>query len=545
MEETVLRDLGAILIGASVVVLIGRTVGVPSIIAYLIAGLVLGPGLGVVPESPAVELISESGIVLLLFLVGLELSVAKLGALGTVPIAVGGLQVPIAAIAIAAISLGFDLPAADAVFLGVALTFSSTVVTVSLLDRMGSLDALHGRISVGVLLVQDLLILLVLTVVAGLGSSGGSVEVLALARALGGMVTLALIVTVASRWVLPAVFSWAASSQEILLLGSLAWCFSLVLGAEAMGLSPEIGAFMAGVSLAQLPYSGDLRRRVHPLMSFFIAVFFVSLGIHMEIGPAIEQWVLVLVLTVFSLALKPLLVARIACWRGVEPRSAMRTGLDLGHTSEFSVVLGALALDGGLVSGELLSVVAAVGLLTMGLSAVPITYSERLVDEFERRRLLRWLTGRPPSGRETLVDEPAPEAPGGHIVVVGMNALGRDIVQSLADAGERTLAVDTDPMKLRGLPCKTLLGNVEYLAVLERAGLAKAKLLVSALRIEDVNRLLAYRAATHGVPAVIHAYDRSGEAELLALGVSHLLDSRAAGVDEITRELNAHGVFRP
>jgi Trk K+ transport system NAD-binding subunit len=166
-------------------------------------------------------------------------------------------------------------------------------------------------------------------------------------------------------------------------------------------------------------------------------------------------------------------------------------------------------------------------------------------------RLIAWIArvGAYPvlCGAPGRVDDESPggadQRPSGHVIVVGMNSLGRAIVESLVRSGERALAVDTDLGKLEGLPCATVLGSAEYLSVLHEAGISDAKLLVSALRIEDVNRLLAYRAATFGVPAVIHVYDQVSESEFSSLGVAHVLDSRAAGIRKITEALREEGVF--
>jgi len=544
MDTPLLQDLGFILIGATLVVLVARLINVPSIVAYILAGLAMGPALGLLEISETMDLIAEVGIILLLFLVGLELSLDKIREVGGVAAGAALAQMVVTGGAVAGVAWAFGLSGGDVLFLGVALTFSSTVVVVKLLDQLRALDVRHGRIAVGILLVQDLVVVIVLTFVAGLrgGTDLQLISVLQdLAVAFAGMGLLLGAAAFLGWKVLPPAFAWIARSQPALLTWSLAWCFVLVLGSYLLDLSLELGAFIAGVALAQLPYNHDLRRRVHPLMNFFVAVFFVSLGIRMELDAALAAWPLVVTLVVMTLLLKPPLVAWLVRAFEEPPRVALRAGVTLGQTSEFSFILAALALGNGLIDEVMLSIVGAVGLLTMGLSSFSVLRGNEIVDWVDRKNLFPLLTG----GRSDGVGQAEAEAGGlrDHVIVVGMNSLGRKIVEFLHDDGQPVLAIDTDPEKLEGLPCHTLLGNAEYLSVLEEAQLQEARLLVSALHIEDVNRLLAYRGARFGIPTVIHAYDQAIERELEGLEVAHLLNSRAAGVDRMTEALREEGVF--
>lgn len=261
-----LPQLGATVLAAAVFAAIGRRLKVPAIVAYLLAGLLLGPATGWLKVGPPLALMSETGIALLLFLVGLELSLKKIKDVGKVAVVAGLGQVVFTAAGGYAICWWLGFPPMEALFLATALTFSSTVVVVKLLDEKGHLDRLYGRIAVGVFLVQDLVVIVVLTIIAGLSGGGDAVRPAEIARAFGGMALLMGAALAAARWVLPRPFAWAARSPGMLFVWALGWCFLMVSAAHALRLSLEIGAFLAGLSLAQLPYSGDLRRRVHPLM---------------------------------------------------------------------------------------------------------------------------------------------------------------------------------------------------------------------------------------------------------------------------------------
>ncbi|MEX1256316.1 MAG: cation:proton antiporter [Gemmatimonadota bacterium] len=556
IDTILLRDLGFLVLGATTLALLARPFGLPSIIAYIIAGLLIGPGFHLVTLSPAMDLIAEVGIILLLFLVGLEISLNKVREVGRLAITAGVVQIVLTGAIIAGLALALGLRGGDVLFIAVALTFSSTVVVVKLLDQQHALNSRYGQIAVGILLVQDLAVVLVLTFVAGMEGAGGAagsgglegaggleggVLLAGLVRAFVGMGLLFGAAAILAWRVLPTLFGTIARSQPALLAWSLSWCFLLVLGSELLELSLELGAFIAGVSLAQLPYSRELRRRVHPLMNFFVAIFFVSLGIQMQLGEALAFWPLVVAAAGFTLFFKPPLIAWIVRTLGESPRSALRVGLTLGQTSEFSFILGALALERGLASESLIAVVGAVGLLTMGVSSLSIAGGDRVVNALSRKGLVPLLTG----GRHGSVEPDSAEQVGlrDHVIVVGMNTLGRRLVELLTERGERVLAVDTDLEKLRDLPAATFLGNAEYLSVLEEAGIHEAKLVVSALHIEDVNRLLAYRAARFGIPAVIHALDQAAERDMEGLGVAHFMNSRESGVTRIIEELRRVGVL--
>ena len=540
IEYPILRDLGAILVAAAVVVLVARSVRVPAILAYMVTGLVLGPVTHILHPDASLELISETGIALLLFLVGLELSLEKIRDVGRVAVLAGVGQIALTLGLGWALASALGFAGATAVLVALALTFSSTVVVVKLLEERAALDATYGRIAVGVLLVQDVAVVIALTLLAGLEDP----TTLALATVGRGVVRAAIAMTgllaaayVATRYLLPGLFRWLGASMEGLFVWSLTWCFAFILGARALGLSIEIGAFIAGISLAQLPYSHELVRRVHPLVNFFLAIFFVTLGAHMELGAALAAWPAVLVFSVFVLAGKPAILMALIPRLGHGERTSFLAALTLGQISEFSFIVASLALGVGLVDESFISVVGAVGLITIGVSAVLVQNGDRLFDATRRLGLLRPF--RAPRG-----EEPEPEpALEGHVIVVGMNTLGRRLVHELTDRGETVLAVDVDAAKLVGLPCRTLQGTTDHPDVLEHAHLADARLLVSALQIQDANNLMAYRAREAGVPSAIHAFDARAADELEDHGATYLMVSKYDGIRLMTDALRRAGVI--
>jgi Kef-type K+ transport system membrane component KefB len=546
-----LEEIGIITVCAALLVALGRMIRMPAIVVYLLCGVLIGPVLGWVEMSEGLGLVSELGIALLLFLVGLELSFAKIRDVGKVAIVAGIGQVVFTAAGGYVLCWLLDFGVMESLFLATGLTFSSTVVVVKLLDEKGELDSLYGRIAVGIFLVQDLVVILILTFLAGMGGAEGSkgVEVdagsvgMGLLKAFGGMALLLVLSLLASKYILPRPFKWAARSPEVLLIWSLSWCFLMVFAAHEFGLSLEVGAFLAGMSLAQLPYNDDLRRRVHPLMNFFIAVFFVALGVKVDASGALANWWPTLVLALFVLIGNPLIFIGIIGGMGYGRKTAFLTSVTVAQISEFSFIFAGMGLGMGLIGADILSITAMVGVITIAASSYMIIYSHGLYAWLLRLGALnfRFLDGKPGQGDAI---RRAGESLKKHVIVIGMNALGREIVRRLVDKGEDVLAVDTDPVKLEGLPGRTLLGSVGYLSVLEEAGYHRAKLIVSALQIEETNDLLAYRAKSVGVPCAIHVVDLSVVENLLELEADYLMVSKVDGVKAQLRTLKEMGVLK-
>ncbi|TVQ53045.1 MAG: portal protein [Phycisphaerales bacterium] len=546
-----LQTIGIMIVAAAIVVMIARRLNVPTIVLYILTGLVLASFFGLfgaeadlaAEEGELIEgglgTIAEVGIVLLLFLVGLELSLEKIKDVGKVAVLAGLGQVVFTAAFGFVLAFLLQFTVMESIFIATALTFSSTVVVVKLLDQKKELSSLYGRIAVGIFLVQDLVVIVALTFLAGLGRQEemeAGAMIWGLVKAFIGMGILLAVAMLASKYVLVKPFNWAARSSETLLIWSICWCFGFVIAAELMNLSPEIGAFLAGVSLAQLGCAEDLRRRVHPLMNFFIAIFFISLGAHMEFGDAKDYLFESIVLALFVLIGNPFIFMWIIARCGYGEKTCFMTSVTVAQISEFSFIFATMGLTAGLISQSVLSVITVVGLITIGVSAYMIYYNHGLYEIVRKLGLLKIFKAKD-------IDDEDREVPlRDHIVIVGMNALGRDLARRLHERGETVLAIDVDAKKLEGLPCRTMLGNVEYHAVIEEAALEHAKLGISALHIEETNILFAYHCKKLGVPAAIHAFDGSVFADLRKLNVDFLIDSKAQGSTKLVVRLQEEGL---
>jgi Kef-type K+ transport system membrane component KefB len=528
-----LNELGVLVVGATIISLIVRFFRGPSIIAFVLTGLVVGPATGLLKTGESIHLIAEFGIVLLLFIVGLELSLEKIKKVGKVALIAGAIQIVATALGgfFIAYLMGFGM--AESVFIGIATTFSSTVVVVKLLEEKGDLDRLYGRIAVGIFLVQDIAVIFILTILAGIGPAdaaltgdvGFSSIAFDISMAVGAMGVMLVVALAASKWFLPPLFEWGAKFPDMLFVWSLSWCFLFVYASYYLNLSQEIGAFLAGISLAQLPHNQDLRRRVKPLMSFFIVIFFVWLGLEMELTAAWEHLDAALAITGFVLVGKFLIFMSIISSMGYSEETSFSTSVTVAQISEFSFIVMATAMSLGWIGDEVLAVVAMVGLLTIGISSYGILYTDELYRRVRDYDLLRFFNA-PSSHTEDSNAELTD-----HIIVVGMNALGRRLVYGLHEGGETVLAIDTNAERVFGLPGHRQIGDVSYKSLLDDAALDSAKLIVSTLHIDDVNQLIAYRGRQAGTPTAIHAFDDSILDSLEELSVTYLIDPRRDGVE--------------
>lgn len=539
-ENTFLLNLGFIVIGAAAFAFLGKLLRMPSIVAYIIAGIFLGPVLGLVEMDDSLDLISELGIALLLFLIGLELSLQKIKDLGGVGLTLGGLQVSITALGGFLLAVLLGLGPIEAVFLAATLTFSSTVVVIKLLDQKGVTNRLFGRISIALFLAQDIVIIFALTILSGFGASG-DLELMAVAKnlglALGGMLLLLMVSLLAARFLLPKPFAWAARSPDTVFIWALCWCFLVVLLAHFFHLSVEIGAFLAGIAIAQLPIHEDLHRRLHPLMTLFIAVFLVTLGIKMDLSGIVETLPMALLLSVFVLLVKPLIVFLILSRMRFSEYTAFQAAVATGQVSEFAFILLALGVSGGLIGTSVASLGGLTGLITIAVSSYLIIWSEPLYGFFRRNKLLSIF------GAKQEADDEVLRKREGHIIVIGMNAMGREIVKQLCLRGEQVMAIDTDPKKLEGMDgAETVIGSVEYETVIEEIGMRRARIVVSALQIEDTNHTLAYRCRSMAVPCAIHAFDVSVVEDLLDLETAYLLMPNVDGVVEQRKIMEKAGI---
>jgi Kef-type K+ transport system membrane component KefB len=361
----------------------------PLIVAYIAAGLLVGPSwLGWVAASDQVDLLAQMGIALLLFVVGLRLDLHLIRTMGRVVLVTGLVQMAVTAALGYLLAVALGLAPMAALYVAVALTFSSTIIVVKLLSDKREIDALHGRIALGILIVQDIVVVLVIIALTALGPDAASTlgrDVLLMSVKGGAFL---IVVGLFARYVLPTLLHRLARSQELLVLAAVAWAVALAAISAGLGFSKEVGALVGGIAIASTPYRDAIGARLTGLRDFLLLFFFFDLGAHLGPGLTGEQVGVALLLSAFVLAGKPLIILAILGRVGYRKRTLSMTAFSLGQISEFSLILAALGLSIGHIDAEIVGLITLVGLITFSLSSYMISYSDLLYES-----LAPWLTG--------------------------------------------------------------------------------------------------------------------------------------------------------
>lgn len=445
MADGTFLQIGAILGLALVGGLLAKLLRQPVIVAYIIVGVIAGPAFfGLVSAEEEIKLLGKLGIAILLFLVGLKLDIHLIRAIGPVALITGAGQVLLTAGLGYLVALAFGWGATAAVYIAVALTFSSTIIVVKLLGDRRELDQLHGRIAVGILIVQDILVVIAMLAIVTVGQPGEQALVSEIAFTLGGGVVFLVAVAAISHFALPPLLEWMAKNQELTLVFGVSWAVALAAASSLLGLSMEIGAFVAGVALASTPYRESLGARMISLRDIMILFFFIELGSSLTLEGATSQLVPALIITGFILLGKPLIVIAVMIAQGYRASVGLRTGLTIAQISEFSLILVALGFELGQVGDDVLSLITLVAIFTITISTYLITYQDQIVNALSpvTRLIEKRFQGAD-------VEEAA--AHPYDAIVIGAGRLGSDIVRGLRDQGGDLLVVDLDPRALKAV----------------------------------------------------------------------------------------------
>ncbi len=410
----------------------------PLIVAFIAVGVVVGPsGFEIIVESEPLELFADLGIAVLLFLVGLKLDLHLVRSMGKVALATGFGQIGFTALFGFLLSSLLGLSAQESLYVAIALTFSSTIIIVKILSDKRELEKLHGRIALGFLIVQDIVVVIVMVVLSTLGTDSNSSVSWQIGRIVLTGVGLLVGTWVLTVYAIPRVLAKVASSQELLIITSVAWAVSVAAFSDWLGFSVEVGAFLAGFALASTNYRESIASSLSGLRDFLLLFFFIDLGIGLDFSAINEQVVPAIVLSLFVLIGKPLIILVIMGVMRYPKRVSFLAGVAAGQISEFSLILIALGLELGHVDNDIVGLVTLVGLVTIGLSTYFINYSNQLFDRLKS-----------PLGffeREKLRDDLDVEEETVDFIVFGYGRFGRHLVEQLARSGKRVLVVDWDP----------------------------------------------------------------------------------------------------
>jgi Kef-type K+ transport system membrane component KefB len=498
----------AILLGGAAVGLgLARLLNLPAIPLLLLSGVLLSRT-GLLPPAELLQDALVLGLTVLVFVAGVELNPRRVGRQRGAALRVGIAQFLVLGVLgfISSIALGFAL--AESMYLALALTASSTLVVVRLLRTRKQMFEPFGRLVLGVLLLQDLLVILLIPVLVRLPE--GAMSALA---GLGGALLLMALALLSLRWITPFILTRLSLDEEGMLLVTLAILFTYLGLAELLGLPLVAGAFLAGVSLSSFPVSALVRGQLNSLSDFFLALFFIALGAIVVI-PSLAGLLKAAVLTAVVVVATPPLVTLMAERAGHSARSAMESGLLLAQTSEFSLVVGLQALAFGHVDQEIFAIIALVTVATMILT--PFLATDRMT-----WRLMSYHPVR--RGRQGGTDLE------GHVLLLGCGDNGMPLLETLLSSGHEVLVVDDDPAvieRLREGEINAIRGDGADLDVLRSASARAARLIISTMRRPpDHIALLKY---VKRVPVIVRVFEPADAEEIRQHGGSPVLYSHAA-----------------
>ncbi len=401
----------------------------PLIVAFIAVGVLAGPDvLGFATSTSFIETLSQLSIAVLLFLVGLKLDVSLAVSLGRVAIATGLGQVGFTAVVGFGICLGLGLDVVSAVYVSIALTFSSTIIIVKLLSDKQEIDALHGKVALGFLIVQDIFVVLCMVVLSaiGIGAGGETGSILDVMFVFGGGLAMVGLVGVFIRYLADPLLGLMSRSPELLVIFAVGWAAGFAAIGDAIGLGKELGGLLAGASFASTQFREAIGSRLASLRDFLLLFFFIHLGAALDLSTLGAQVGPAIVLSLFVLIGNPLIVMAIMGYMGYRKRTGFLAGLTVAQISEFSLIFMAMGISIGHVGNDAMGLVTLVGLVTITLSVYMITWSHHLygwlepyLGRFERDHAFREETQGGTTG------------PGYDFVIFGLGRYGSKIGQRL------------------------------------------------------------------------------------------------------------------
>ena len=528
-------EVAVLLVLAAVVGLVGLVLRQPLIVSFIAVGLIAGPSaLDLVHSDEQISLLSELGIAVLLFLVGIKLDLKLIRSLGTVSLLTGLGQVAFTSVFgfLIGLALGFDATAS--LYIAIALTFSSTIIIVKLLSDKREIDALHGQIALGFLIVQDLVVVLALIALSAIGvgaatdgHGGGTIGGVLIAG-----LAMVFVVGLFIRFVANPLTEKLANAPELLVIFAIALAAMFAAVGDVVGLGKEVGGLLAGVALASTPYRETIAARLAPLRDFLLLFFFIALGATLDLSLLGANIPAAIIFSLFVLIGNPLIVLVIMGAMGYRKRTGFLAGLTVAQISEFSLIFIAMGVSIGHVGQEALGLVTMVGLVTIAASTYMITYSHQLYRVFEPLlgRFERKGTPREPH------ESSARQAESIDVLMFGIGRYGTAIGLRLQKCSMNVVGIDFNPSAVkrwRELGLKAEFGDATDPEFIAEMPLPKAKWVVTTIPIhptglshEDARATLIQlvRGAGFTGKVAVTSHSRRETTELTAMGPDIVLE---------------------
>ena len=537
MENALFVEISLVVAVAFLLASLMRLLKQPLIISYIISGLVLGPYFfDAINSTHVLDTVSELGIALLLFIVGIGLNPKEVKDVGWGSAFIGVGQVVLTALSTFAIAAGiFDFPLFQAGYIAVAMTFSSTIVILKVLSDKEDLGHLYGRIALGFLLVQDIIATGFLIYLSSMG--GEQTVAVSMAQSASWLVLIGSGLWLAAKYALPKISQFLARSQEYLFLFAVSWGFGVSALVAAVGLSIEIGALMAGVALSTQIYAREISNRLRPLRDFFILFFFVMLGAGLNLGTFSAVLVPTIGFSLFVLVVNPLIVMGLSGLYGYTKRTSFKMAMTAGQVSEFSLIFILLALQLGQVGEEVVTLVTMTSLITIAGSTYMMRYDEKLYSAlegwlgiFERSQPI-----------EDVSDEESAD-----IYLFGYARGGHSFSKSFQKMGRNFVVVDYDPeaiTRLREQGVDHHYGDISDPEFLEDLHLAQGEMVISTISDFKTNLYLTEYVHRKNPEMVMIAYSEYPDeaARLYESGATYVIMPHFLGSEHVLDMINQSG----
>lgn len=483
-SASVVTDFALIIGVATILGIVARQTKQPTLIAYIVAGLILGPvGLGLITETKLTTLFSELGLVFLLFLIGLEIELDDLGTLikPIVLIGIGQMAIVFGAGSFLAHLIGYDI--ATSFFIGAAMMFSSTALVVKLLADKNETSSLPGRLDIGFLLIQDIVVVLLLAVIA-LGNNNVTAVTMEFIEVLLIILALSTLSILAGTHIMPRIIEKVDDTPHTLFIHGLGWAFIFITIVQQLDISIEIGAFIAGLGLGQLPYSSELQERVRPLTDLFMAIFFVNFGLSISAGQFSGVLVPGIILGLIMIVVKFVSFFLLIDRAKFTPETSFIASINMTQISEFGLILTSIAFTQGFIDESIIALISIIAITTMGISSYFIRYNRQIYRQFEH------IISKLDAEEKQDLDIPSLDD---HALIVGYNNTVDRILPRLHEEYEDIIIIDKDAdhsKKLSRMDLRYIYGDFKHGEMQNAAGLKSTNIILSFAGDKTVNKSL-------------------------------------------------------
>jgi len=543
--ESALFELGFVFTIAAIFGMIGARFKQPPILGYIITGLVLIPFVGQIEVTNVLSIFSSLGIVALLFLLGLELNISEVKEVGKTALVVGITQTIITLVlgfGVLRVLLKFSI--AEATIIATALTFSSTIVVVKLLGEKKETNSLHGRIAIGMLIIQDLfavITLIVLNFIAGSTNQVNGNIVAEIIKIIGTGLLLIGIAVVVGRLIERSI-EHVGKSTELLLIITIAWFLMFAYTTKLFGFSIEVGAFLAGIVLSSSPLSAEIVAKIKPLRDFFIMIFFVNLGMNLQLTNIGSNIGVIVLISLMVFLFNPIISMSILGSLGFHRRISFLTAISLSQISEFSIILINTGVVLGQIDQRILTIITGVAIITLTGSSYLIKGSNRLYDfmsdflkVFERKRNVS----------SSLQNNKSQE----EVILLGAHRMGRSILELAKQHQFNMIAIDYDPVIIRTLNqegLKAIYGDIADPELFDSYDSNSLKAIISTVPGFDENIIFLgkIKEFTPKPLIIVRAGSDEEATELKLLGADYVLVPEYIAGQTIVKILIENGIVK-